>query len=74
MTQPKDGPLQPDLCASGGSPWSGGAIPLGPRSARTHLEVATQKSLLQAGPTCLPSPRTLLGTPGGRAGGKSKGH
>lgn len=22
MTQPKDGPLQPDLCASGGSPWS----------------------------------------------------
>ena len=67
MTQPKDGPLHPGLCASGGSPWpqnwEGGPLhsgihPLGPLSARTHPEVATQKSLLQAGPTCIPSPRT----------------
>ena len=67
VTQPKDGPLHPGLCASGGSPWpqnwEGGPLhsgihPLGPLSARTHPEVATQKSLLQAGPTCIPSPRT----------------
>ena len=60
VTHPKDGPLQPGLCASGGSPGPqnrergplhSGIHPLGPLSARTHPEVTTQKSLLQAGPT-----------------------